>query len=95
MKRQHKIDSLVEESVWTNEDESAAIEQQIVENIQIENILEEVKTLLEPEFAQKWPYADTVTVSVELDNLIEKVVDNIDINKLTVKGLFDTCVKRI
>jgi hypothetical protein len=54
---------------------------------------EEVKALLEPEFAQRWPHANTTTVSVEVDNLIEKAADSID--KLTVNRLFDACIKQI
>jgi hypothetical protein len=58
-----------------------------------DEIIEEVKGLLEPEFAQRWPYANMTTVSVEVDNLIERTVEGI--NKLTVNGLFDACIKQI
>lgn len=58
-----------------------------------DEIIEEVKGLLEPEFAQRWPYASTITVSTEVDNLIEKTVKGI--NELTVNGLFDACIKQI
>lgn len=58
-----------------------------------DEITEEVKGLLEPEFAQKWPYANTITVSVEVDKIIERTADGI--NKLTVNGLFDACIKQI
>lgn len=60
-----------------------------------DKITEEVKTLLEPEFAQKWPYADTITVSTEVDRLIEKTVSDINENELTVNVLFESCLKQL
>jgi hypothetical protein len=62
-------------------------------NMSYDEIAEKMKDLLEPEFAQKWPHASTTTVSVEVDNLIEKTANNID--ELTVNGLFDVCIKQI
>lgn len=60
-----------------------------------DEITEEVKSLLEPEFAQKWPYADTITVSTEVDGLIERVATDINENELTVNGLFEACLKQV
>jgi hypothetical protein len=62
-------------------------------DISHDEITEKVKGLLEPEFAQRWPYANTITVFVEVDHLIERTVGNID--KLTVNGLFNACIKQI
>ena len=53
-----------------------------------DEITEKVKDPLEPEFAQKWPYASTTTVSVEVNNLIERTVSDID-------KLFNACIKQI
>lgn len=58
-----------------------------------DEITEKVKDLLEPEFAQRWPYASTTTVLVEVNNLIERTVS--DINRLTVDKLFNACIKQI
>ena len=64
-------------------------------NMSYDEIIDEAKTLLEPEFAQRWPYANTVTVSTEVDSLIEKVATDINENELTVNGLFEACLKQL
>lgn len=64
-------------------------------NMSQDEITEEVKSLLEPEFAQIWPFASTVTVSVELDKIIEKVVVTINEDELTINGLFKACLEQL